>query len=83
MGDCDGGGVGGQRVVDRAVGGLALQADAAREVGLRVEIDEEDALLGHGEGGREVDGGRGLADAALLVGDGDDPGRHLWLFDLM
>ena len=28
--------------------------------------------LGRGERGRQIDGGRGLAHAALLVGDGED-----------
>jgi hypothetical protein len=55
---------------------LSLEADAAREVSLGVEVDEEDALFGHGERGREVDGRRGFADAPFLVGDGDDPGWH-------
>ena len=64
---------GGERVVDgAAVGGAALHAEARRQVGLRVEVDEEDALVGEGEGGGEVDGGGGLADAALLVRDCDD-----------
>ena len=31
-----------------------------------------------GEMGADVDDGGGLADAALLVGDGEDEGRH-WL----
>ena len=64
------------------IGGLALQAEAAGEVGLRIEVDEQHALLGHGEGRGEVDGGGGFADATFLVGDSDDPGRHLWLYDL-
>ena len=51
---------------------LAFEADAAREVALRVDVDEEDALVGEGEGGAEVDGGGGLADAAFLVCDGED-----------
>ena len=32
-----------------AGGGLALEADAAGEVALRVDVDEQDALLGEGE----------------------------------
>ena len=56
-----------------AGGALALEADAAREVALGVGVDEEDALVGEGEGGAEVDGGGGFADAAFLVGDGEDP----------
>ncbi len=59
-------------------GGLALQAEAAREVGLRVEVDEEHALFGDRQGRSQVDGGSRFADTALLVGDGDYPGSHLW-----
>ena len=72
------GGVGGgERVVDGAAGAAgALAADAARGVGLGVEVDEQDLLARQGEGGGQIDGRRGLADAAFLVGDGDD--AHLW-----
>jgi hypothetical protein len=56
---------------------LSFEAEAAGEVGLGVQVDEEDALLGEGEGGGEIDGGGGLADAAFLVCDGEDPGLHL------
>ena len=57
-------------------GGATLQADAAREVRLRVHVDEEDALLGERERGGEVDRGRGLADAALLICNGPDASCH-------
>ena len=84
--------VGHQRVVDVAGGrALALEADAAREIALRVGVDEEDALVGEGEGGAEVDGGGGFADAAFLVGDGEDSAheaglgvcraRNVWSYD--
>ena len=64
---------GGQRLVDGAGGsGLPFEADAAGEVGLRVDVDEQDALVGHRQGCRQVDGGSGFGDAAFLVGDGDD-----------
>jgi hypothetical protein len=45
---------------------------ASREVGLRIHVDEEHlvALLGQRSG--EVDRGRRLADATLLVRDRDD-----------
>ena len=55
--------------------GLAFEADAAGQVALGVHVDEQDALLGEGEGGREVDGGSGFTDAALLIGDGEDAGH--------
>ena len=65
--------IGQQRLVDgAAVGALAFQADAARQIALRIDVDEQDPLSGQRDRGREVDGGGGLADAALLVGDGDD-----------
>ena len=51
---------------------LPFLADAAREVALRIDVDEQDALVGERERGGEVDGGGGFADAALLVGDGYD-----------
>src|SRR5262249_20180246 len=53
----------------------AIDAEAGRSVALRIEIDDEDALTDRGKRGAELDCGRGLADAALLVGDGDDPPR--------
>ena len=38
--------IGGQGLIDRARGsGLAFEADAAREVGLGVHVDEEHALF--------------------------------------
>ena len=46
-----------------------------RGVALRIEIDDQDILADGGERGAEIDGGRRLADAALLVGDGEDAGR--------
>ena len=61
-----------QRAVGAALAGATLQADAAREVGLRIHVDEQDALFGQRERRAEIDGGRGFGDAALLIGDGDD-----------
>ena len=54
-----------------------VDAEAARGVALGVKIDDEDALAGEGEVGRQIDNRRGLSDAALLVGTGDrlDPLR--------
>ena len=45
---------------------------AGRRVALRIEVDEQHAPLRRGEARREIDGGRRLADAALLVGDRED-----------
>ena len=62
-----------ERVVDGAAGrGLALLPDATRQIGLGIEVNEQDGLVRHRERGGEIDGGRGFGDAALLVGDGDD-----------
>ena len=45
-----------------------------RGVRLRIDVDQPDALARAGERGAQVHGGRGFADAALLVDDGD--GAH-------
>ena len=42
-------------------------------VALGIQVDEEYPALGGGERCREIDRSGGLADAALLVRDGDDP----------
>ena len=43
-----------------------------RAVGLRVHVDEENLFPHQRDGGGDVDRRRRLADAAFLVGDGDD-----------
>ena len=65
----------GQLVDDDVVDGgvvAAAQPEAGRGVGLRVEVDEQDADAPGRQLGAEVDRGRRLADAALLVGDCED-----------
>ena len=47
-------------------------AETGRGVALGVEVDHEHPVAERGERGPEVDRGRRLADAALLVGDGHD-----------
>ncbi|KAG1078142.1 hypothetical protein G6F40_016841 [Rhizopus arrhizus] len=55
---------------------LALvHATAHGRVALRIQIDQQHALGCVGQGSGQVAGGRGLADATLLVGDGDDAGH--------
>ena len=49
--------------------------EADRRVGLRVDVDEQRRVAGLGDARGDVDGGRGLADAALLVRDRVD-GAH-------
>ena len=67
---------GGERLVDRAaLGRLSALPDAAGEVALGVDIDKKDAAAGKRQRRGQVDGGRGFADAALLIGDGDDAGH--------
>jgi hypothetical protein len=51
---------------------IALDADAARRVALRIGIDEQRFAFGRGKRCGEVYGGRGFADAALLVRDRDN-----------
>src|SRR5262249_58176380 len=54
---------------------LALvDAETRARVALRVEVDDEHALADRCERGAEIDGGRGLADAALLVGEREHAG---------
>ena len=43
------------------------KVQAGSGIGLRVCIDDQYLLFEHGEGGCEIDGGGGLAHAALLV----------------
>ena len=53
-----------------------LMPEAGAGVALRVEVDDQHPVAEVGEAGTEVDRRRGLADAALLVGDGHDPGQR-------
>src|SRR3989442_1408832 len=64
-----------QRVVQRVPDAVAFDADAARGIRLRVGVDEQRLALSSGKRRGDVDGGRRLPDAALLVGNGDDA-RH-------
>ena len=69
--------VGRRRPVDEHVVERALAADAERgaDVALRVDVDEQHVVAALGDAGGEVDRGRGLAGAALLVEDGDRRAR--------
>ena len=57
----------GERVIGRLDDGGPIDAEPARRVALRVEIDDEDRTPGERQVGRQVDHRGGLADAALLV----------------
>lgn len=63
-----------ERAVGAGTGGF-LDADAAGGVGLRVHIDEEDALPEGGEARRKVHG-RGGFPPRLLIGNRHDIARH-------
>ena len=49
--------------------GLTFQADTAREIALRIDVDEQHPPAGNGQRSRQIDRRRGLADAPFLVGD--------------
>jgi hypothetical protein len=69
----------GTLAVERAVKAaplLFLDAERAGGIGLRIEVDQERVNLFVGERGGEIDRGGGLADAALLVGDGENGRGH-------
>src|SRR5690606_21653963 len=67
-------------VVHRRLHVGAVDADPAGRVALGVHVDDERAPLGDGQAGTQIDGGRGLADAALLVRYGNDAGHALQLW---
>ena len=68
-------GVGGQRLVDRSAGGrVSLQADAAREVSLGVDINKQHPASVKRQRRRQVERCGGLADATLLVRHREDTG---------
>ena len=70
----------GQRLVNGAGSGrLAFLADSARQIALRVDVDEEDALVRQCERCGQIDGRGGFSDPTLLIGDGDDP-SHVTIF---
>ena len=54
---------------------MLRDADATGGVALRIGVEEQSAPFGDGERGGEVDGRRGLSDAALLVGDSYNMGH--------
>src|SRR5687767_12163656 len=53
--------------------GAPVDAESARGIALRVEIDDESTCTGESEVGSQVDHRGRLADAALLVCAGRDP----------
>ena len=51
---------------------LARDAAAAGGIALWIGVDEQRALLSHGERGGQVYGRGGLADSTFLIGDSED-----------
>ena len=63
-----------QDVVDARDVGAVRHPESGRGVSLRIEVDHENAGADGDQARRDIDGGRRLADAALLVRDGQNPG---------
>ena len=63
-----------QQVVDREVHLVRVEPQPDRERTLRVEVDQQHLAAVLGQRRTQVDGGGGLADAALLVAHRDHPG---------
>jgi hypothetical protein len=60
-----------QSVVEGGREARSVDSEPAGRVALRIEVEDEDSLSRECERGRQIDYGRRLADAALLVGTGD------------
>src|SRR3989440_6501619 len=56
-------------VRDASLDRVEVDTEADGQVGLRIEVDAEDFVTERRERAAEIDGARGLADAALLVRD--------------
>ncbi len=61
-----------EQIVGRPFDAAAVDADAAGGVALRIDVEEQHTLFGGGERGGQIDRRRCFADAALLIGNGDD-----------
>ena len=61
-----------QHVVGRAFAVAAINAETGRRVALRIKIDDQHPLADGGQSGAQIDRGRGLADATLLIGERQD-----------
>jgi hypothetical protein len=67
--------ISGEGLVDSACRcGLSLEADPAREIRLRVHVNEQYALIGKGERGADVDGSGGFSNPPFLICDCSDLG---------
>ena len=63
-------------VVHRRLDATVLDAEPGRCIALRIEVDDQRAKAQLGQARAEIDGGRGLADTTLLVGNGNHPGQR-------
>jgi hypothetical protein len=55
--------------------GLSVQTEAARGIGLWIQINDECPPFRHCEGSPQVDGGGGFSNPTLLVGNGNYSGH--------
>ena len=62
-------------------GPVGIFAEAGGGVRLWIEIDDQRVLACLGEAGCKVHGSRGLPDATLLVGKGEDGSGHMAMLD--
>ena len=69
-------GFAGQHVVDAGPTG-PVDAEPDGRVGLRIDVDEQRLVARLGDAGGDVDGGRRLPDAALLVRDRVDAAHQV------
>ena len=64
----------------RAVAARAFdlfEAETAGGVRLRIEVKEQHRLAEGGQAGGKIDGGGCFSNAAFLIGNSDDTGRHV------
>src|SRR5882672_11622687 len=64
-----------QHVIDRGVETALLDPQPGRRIALRIQVHEERRALGESEPSREIDGGRRLSYAALLIHDRESLGH--------
>src|SRR5690606_35924235 len=61
------GGRAGEQFIEARVAGSRVDAEVKSQVRLGIEVDEQDAVSGAGEGDADVDGRGGLSDSAFLI----------------
>ena len=63
-----------KHVVDAVDVGVVFDSQGRGGVPLRIDVDDQHVQAGGSQGSGDVDRGGRLADAALLVGNSEDPG---------